>query len=184
MSRSCCLCLQALCSDHRKRKRVSGPSCNKAREVLTSLSGRRCVDFILHDPDAVLCTSCDNTLNSIAKCEQKLVALKTDILEKVSKAMGQGQSSSYCRKRSLPPTHSAFLPATKATRGGLTSSDSCDAPPSLPVTCASVESRAAATDYQSILSSPPTHISSDKCHLINSNVSLHVTEQQMLLQLD
>jgi len=129
------------------------------------LSGRRCVDFIVHDPDAVLCTSCDNTLNSIAKCEQKLAALKKDILEKVPKAMGQGQRSSYCRKRSVPPTHSAFLPATKATRGGFTSSDSCDAPSSLPATSASVECRATATDYQSILSSPPTHVSSGEVPL-------------------
>lgn len=156
MSCFCCLCLQTLCSDHRKRKRVSGASCNKAREVLTSLFGQRCVDIILHDPDAVLCISCDNTLNNIAKREQKLAALK-DVLERVSKAMSQGQS----RKGSFPTTHSLALPPTKACCSGLTYSDSSEASSNLPVASTSVESRTTATD----LSSPPplpSHDSSDK----------------------
>ena len=176
MSRCCCLCRQTVCTDHRRRKRLSGPSCSKAREVLTSLSGHTCVDIMLHNPDAVLCTSCDSTLSNIAEYEQKLTALKRDILGKVSNVMSQGQSSCSTRKRSISPTHSVSLPASKATCGGPPCSDTRAMPSNLlPGAQESVEPSTSATGTMSSPPLLPTHHSTDKAPLSSHQVELRLT---------
>ena len=82
-----CLCVQQLPKDRRKRKKLSGSSCINARKVLRSLSGP-VLDNILGDHDAVICTSCDNTLNNIYQCEQKLTSLKRSMMEKSIQMVG------------------------------------------------------------------------------------------------
>ena len=95
----CCLCLQTLPTDRRKRKKLNGTGCTRAREVLTSMStsSHECLEIMLQNGDAALCINCDSVLINISKYEQKLESLKKDMMEKVSIVMDQGLHSSNCQ---------------------------------------------------------------------------------------
>ena len=112
----CCLCLEPLDLNHRKRKRFEGPSCAKAREVLTSLAGLQVVELILQKSGAFICVTCENSLNQILKYEQKLSILRENIMGKVSKLVEVGGHSS--RKRLVSCSTGVAMPSAKSVCTG------------------------------------------------------------------
>ena len=81
-------CLRVI--DRRRKKRLYGASCGKARAVLEELSAVPLQDMC--DPDAVLCSVCETKLCSVCETklnrystlEAQLQKLKQTILELVS----------------------------------------------------------------------------------------------------
>ena len=82
---TCCLCVNVLLQDLRRRKKLHGASCSSARNVLQKLCP---VSFnsvgIWKNKDALMCSMCDNQLKSIDILESKLKNLKEDMGTKIS----------------------------------------------------------------------------------------------------
>ena len=78
----CCDCRQTTPADHRKRKKLSGKSCDKARDTLVLLSGHGPLELLLGDPQAILCYKCDSALNK-SKLEERVTALNANMREKI-----------------------------------------------------------------------------------------------------
>ena len=131
----CCLCLQTLPTDRRKRKKLNGTGCTRAREVLTSMStsSHECLEIMLQNGDAALCINCDSVLINISKYEQKLESLKKDMMEKVSIVMDQGLHSSSTLSAGKRPASKEVMPQTKNARIGSTPSSSAQPSPVLTV---------------------------------------------------
>ena len=102
MAGSCCLCLEALRTDHRRSKKLHGASCGTARAVLRGLLDYPLESLLVtRDPAALLCCSCEKTLNSINSISKKLENMKADVRAKGS-ALRKVQQCGQKRPRSLP----------------------------------------------------------------------------------
>ena len=82
---SCCLCLQPVSGDSRKRKNFHGSSCDSVRQTLTRLSHCPLYDLVqTSSPNAVICMVCHKKLVNVKVCEEKLVALEGDVKNMLS----------------------------------------------------------------------------------------------------
>ena len=104
----CCLCRNPAPTDHRRRKKLHGASCAKAKAVLKEVL---CVPLEAlvetSDPTAVLCYNCERTLNNIDTLVTKAETLKEDIRKKGSAL----QSVTACGGKR--PTTDTELPQAK-----------------------------------------------------------------------
>ncbi len=77
METSCCLCLEAFGSDHRRRKKLHGCGCNTAKALLVELVlATNCSHPSLQDTNALLCHGCELRLINIRKAETKIQDMK------------------------------------------------------------------------------------------------------------
>ena len=75
----CCLCKNPVHDDPRKRKRLHGPGCKAAKDVLQDLAGVSLEVFVrIRDTEAVLCTTCELNLNNVKKLADKLLERRND----------------------------------------------------------------------------------------------------------
>ena len=82
---SCCLCLQPVSADGRKRKNFHGSSCDSVCQTSTRLSHCPLSALVqTNNPNAVMCVVCHKKLVSIKACEEKLVALERDVKNMLS----------------------------------------------------------------------------------------------------
>ena len=82
---SCCLCLQPVSSDSRKRKNFHGSSCDGVRQTLARLSHCPLDALVLmSNPNAVICVVCHKKLVNVKTCEEKLVTLEGDVKNTLS----------------------------------------------------------------------------------------------------
>ena len=82
---SCCLCLQPVSADSRKRKNFHGSSCDSVRQTLTRLSHCPLNALVqTSSSNAVICVVCHKKLLSVRACKDKLVALEGDVKNMLS----------------------------------------------------------------------------------------------------
>ena len=77
----CCLCLEELPADRRRRKKLHGASCAALKRVLLKLA-----PFPLDElcgKDAVLCSNCQGAVGKIVKLQEKVEALEQSIVDKL-----------------------------------------------------------------------------------------------------
>ena len=82
---SCCLCLQPVSGDSRKRKNFHGSSCDGVRQTLARLS--HCpLDALVQtsNPNAVICVGCHKKLVNVKAFEEKLATLEGDVKNMLS----------------------------------------------------------------------------------------------------
>lgn len=85
----CCLCRNPVSGDHRRRKKLHGAGCTKAKAVLRSLSSVPLEALVeMSDQGAILCYNCEKSLNNIRSLEEKIEGLKSEITTKLS-ALGE-----------------------------------------------------------------------------------------------
>ena len=81
----CCLCRDPVPSDHRRKKKLHGDSCWKAKAVLCNLCVVPVDSYVeMRDTRAVLCYTCEKKLNVIHTMEGKILSLKADVRDKLS----------------------------------------------------------------------------------------------------
>lgn len=81
----CCLCLDQLPADRRRRKKLHGLSCAEAKAVICELSAVPLQNIDgLRGPNVILCNNCEKKLKSISDFQTKLDSLKKYISEKLS----------------------------------------------------------------------------------------------------
>ena len=116
---SCCLCLQPVSADSRKRKNFHGSSCDSVRQTLTRLSHCPLNALVqTSSSNAVICVVCHKKLLSVRACKDKLVALEGDVKNMLSSL------TTIRSKRSLlllpadtelqPPPPKQFRPAMRS----------------------------------------------------------------------
>ena len=82
---SCCLCLQPVSGDSRKRKNFHGSSCDGVRQTLARLSHSPLNALVqTSNPNAVLCVVCHKKLVNVKACEEKLATLEGDVKNMLS----------------------------------------------------------------------------------------------------
>ena len=67
----CCLCRESVTKDHRRRKRLHGPSCALVFEKLQELAGLSNFTTI-RDTDAFLCMNCEKIIIDLTKLQKKV----------------------------------------------------------------------------------------------------------------
>ena len=83
LSTSCCLCRDLVGSDSRKKKRLHGPGCASAKELLQVLAGIALEKFpTFSDQKAVLCYGCEGILKCINKLEKDIVNIEEEVANK------------------------------------------------------------------------------------------------------
>ena len=78
----CCLCQSS--ADPKRVKRLHGPACAVARDVLEELASSLKTFSSMRNPVAVLCYSCELCLKNIKKLEEKVVCLKAEVNGRLS----------------------------------------------------------------------------------------------------
>ena len=82
----CCLCHDILPTDHHRRKKLHGSSCENIKKVLVKLSSEDLESYLdTRDPNAFICYKCETELNNVQKLEEKINVLTADIKDKLFK---------------------------------------------------------------------------------------------------
>lgn len=95
----CCLCRLSLPNDSRKKKRLHGRSCEKAKQTLQQLSNVP-LDLLMETshPNASLCKDCEKCLDSIGKLTTQLQNFRSQVIQKLQ-ALNRTEQARIVRKR-------------------------------------------------------------------------------------
>ena len=111
----CCLC-RLVTLEKRKRKKLNGESCLKAKAILQELSDVP-LDFFVQtsNPDAVLCNTCEKLLLNVCKVEEKLKLFKHEVIEKLESLTHVRAQGRCHRKRQHVTNDSTVYRQSKRT---------------------------------------------------------------------